>query len=63
MNAYATPYLLGGPRFAMMAPILYWEFSTNNNWPFASAQALILMSTTLVLTACSTLLIPRRYRV
>jgi putative spermidine/putrescine transport system permease protein len=63
MNAYATPYLLGGPRFAMMAPLLYWEFSTNNNWPFASALALVLMSTTLVLTACSNLFIPRRYRV
>ena len=62
MNAYATPYLLGGPRFQMMAPLLYWEFSTNNNWPFASALALILMRTTLVLTACSNLLIPRRYR-
>jgi putative spermidine/putrescine transport system permease protein len=62
MNAYATPYLLGGPRFQMMAPLLYWEFSTNNNWPFAAALALILMSTTLVLTACSTILIPRRYR-
>ncbi len=63
MNAYATPYLLGGPRFQMMAPLLYWEFSTNNNWPFASAMALLLMSTTLVLTAGSNLLIPRRYRV
>ncbi len=63
MNAYATPYLLGGPRFQMMAPLLYWEFSTNNNWPFASAMALLLMGTTLVLTAGSTLLIPRRYRV
>ena len=62
MNAYATPYLLGGPRFQMMAPLLYWEFSTNNNWPFASALALILMVTTLVLTAGSNLLIPRRYR-
>ena len=62
MNAYATPYLLGGPRFQMMAPLLYWEFSTNNNWPFASALALILMATTLVLTAGSSLLIPRRYR-
>lgn len=62
MNAYATPYLLGGPRFQMMAPLLYWEFSTNNNWPFASALALILMSTTLILTACSNILIPRRYR-
>ena len=62
MNAYATPYLLGGPRFQMMAPLLYWEFSTNNNWPFASAMALILMTTTLCLTAASGLLIPRRYR-
>ena len=63
MNAYATPYLLGGPRFQMMAPLLYWEFSTNNNWPFASAMALLLMTTTLILTAGSNLLIPRRYRV
>ena len=62
MNAYATPYLLGGPRFQMMAPLLYWEFSTNNNWPFASAMALLLMGTTLLLTAASTLFIPRRYR-
>lgn len=62
MNAYATPYLLGGPRFQMMAPLLYWEFSTNNNWPFASAMALLLMTTTLVLTAGSNLLIPRRFR-
>ncbi len=62
MNAYATPYLLGGPRFQMMAPLLYWEFSTNNNWPFASAMALLLMATTLVLTACSGVLIPRRLR-
>ena len=63
MNAYATPYLLGGPRFQMMAPLLYWEFSANNNWPFASALALVLMGTTLTMTACSSLLIPRRYRV
>ena len=62
MNAYATPYLLGGPRFQMMAPLVFWEFSTNNNWPFAAAMALILMATTLVLTGCSGLLIPRRYR-
>ncbi len=62
MNAYATPYLLGGPRFQMMAPLIYWEFSTNNNWPFASAMALILMGTTLGLTAASSALIPRRYR-
>ncbi len=63
MNAYATPYLLGGPRFQMMAPLLYWEFGTNNNWPFASAMALLLMGVTLGLVACGGLLVPRRYRV
>ncbi len=62
MNAYATPFLLGGPRFKMMAPTLYWEFSANNNWPFAAAIALILMATTLVLAAASAVLIPARYR-
>ena len=62
MNAYATPLLLGGPRFQMMAPLLYWEFSTNNNWPFAAAMALLLMTVTLVLTAVSTAFIPRRFR-
>ncbi len=62
MNAYATPYLIGGPRFQMMAPLLYWEFSTNNNWPFSAALALILMTTTLLLTGVGNLLVPRRYR-
>ena len=63
MNPYATPVLLGGPRFHMMAPLLYWEFGTNNNWPFAAALAFILMGTTLLLTFSANVLIPRRYRV
>ena len=62
MNAYATPVLLGGPRFQMMAPLLYWEFGSNSNWPFAAALAFVLMTTTLGLTAAATLLVPRRYR-
>jgi putative spermidine/putrescine transport system permease protein len=62
MNAYATPVLLGGPRFQMMAPLLYWEFANNNNWPFAAALAFILMATTLLLTGLSNTVIPRRYR-
>ena len=27
MNAYATPFLLGGPMFKMMAPMIYNEFA------------------------------------
>jgi putative spermidine/putrescine transport system permease protein len=62
MNAYATPVLLGGPRFQMMAPLMFWEFSTNNNWPFSAALAFILMGTTISLTILANMLIPRRYR-
>jgi putative spermidine/putrescine transport system permease protein len=62
MNAYATPVLLGGPRFQMMAPLLFWEFNTNSNWPFSAALAFILMATTLLLTALANIVIPRRYR-
>ena len=63
MNAFATPLLLGGPHFQMMAPLLFWAFSSDNNWPFAAAIAFILMATTLLLTAAANRLIPRRYRV
>jgi putative spermidine/putrescine transport system permease protein len=62
MNAFATPVLLGGPRFQMMAPLLYWAFSGDNNWPFAAALAFILMATTLGLTILANVVIPRRYR-
>ncbi len=62
MNAYATPVLLGGPRFQMMAPLLFWEFNTNSNWPFSAALAFILMATTLLLTTLANSIIPLRYR-
>ncbi len=63
MNSFATPVLLGGPRFHMMAPELYASFANDNNWPFASAMAFILMAATLLLTGAANALIPRRYRV
>jgi putative spermidine/putrescine transport system permease protein len=62
MNAYATPVLLGGPRFQMMAPLVFWEFNSNSNWPFSAALAFILMATTLLLTTLSNIVIPKRYR-
>lgn len=62
MNAFATPVLLGGPRFQMMAPLLFWEFSNNNDWPFAGVLAFILMATTLGLTLLANIAVPRRYR-
>ncbi len=62
MNAFATPVLLGGPRFKMMAPLVFTEFNTNSNWPFSAALAFILMATTLLLTSLSNVIVPKRYR-
>jgi putative spermidine/putrescine transport system permease protein len=62
MNAYATPVLLGGPRFQMMAPLVYNQFVQQNNWPFGAAIAFILMTATLLLTLIANILVQQRYR-
>jgi putative spermidine/putrescine transport system permease protein len=62
MNAYATPVLLGGPRFQMMGPLVYNQFVQQNNWPFGGAIAFILMTGTLILTLTANLVVQRRYR-
>jgi putative spermidine/putrescine transport system permease protein len=62
MNAYATPVLLGGPRFQMMGPLVYNQFVQQNNWPFGGAIAFILMTGTLILTLTANLLVQQRYR-
>jgi putative spermidine/putrescine transport system permease protein len=61
MNAYATPVLLGGPKFRMMGPLIYGQFQLNN-WPFGAAAAFVLMTATLGLTATANILVQRRYR-
>lgn len=53
MNAYATPILLGGPQFHMMAPTIYDQFSTTMNWPFGAALAFVLIAMTMMLTLAS----------
>ena len=61
MNAYATPVLLGGPSFRMMAPVVYGQFQLNN-WPGAAAIAFILMITTLLLTMLVSVITRQRFR-
>jgi putative spermidine/putrescine transport system permease protein len=61
MNAYATPVLLGGPKFRMMGPLIYGQFQLNN-WPFGASVAFVLMTATLGLTATANILIQRRFR-
>lgn len=62
MNAYATPVLIGGPQFHMMAPEVYQQVAKAMNWPFGAALAFVLMAVTLVLTTTANILVQRRYR-
>jgi putative spermidine/putrescine transport system permease protein len=62
MNAYATPVLLGGAQFKMMAPAVYDQFVRTTNWPFGAALAFILLAVTLGLATAGSALLQRRYR-
>jgi putative spermidine/putrescine transport system permease protein len=59
MNAYATPVLVGGPQFNMMAPTIYKQMTAIMNWPFAAALAFMLISLTVFLTVASAILFER----
>jgi putative spermidine/putrescine transport system permease protein len=60
MNAYATPILLGGSKFKMMAPAVYDQFVRTTNWPFGAALAFILLFVTLGLTMAGSAMLARR---
>jgi len=62
MNAYATPLLLGGPQFQMMAPAVYEQFAKASNWPFGAALAFILLIVTVILTTLGSSVIAKRYK-
>jgi putative spermidine/putrescine transport system permease protein len=61
MNAYATPVLLGGPKFNMMGPLVYGQFQLNN-WPFGASVAFVLIVATLGLTVTANILVQNRVR-
>jgi putative spermidine/putrescine transport system permease protein len=62
MNAYATSVLLGGPRFQMVAPVVYDQRSRAGNWPFGAALAFILLVVTLLMTVIGSTALGRKYR-
>lgn len=62
MNTYATAVLLGGPRFHMMAPLVYYEFTVRNNWSMAGVAAMVLLVANLALAIGLTRTVKKRYR-
>jgi putative spermidine/putrescine transport system permease protein len=61
MNAYATPVLLGGPSFQMMAPVVADQVLQRANWPFGASLGFVLILVTLALTIATNWLVGRRY--
>lgn len=59
MNAYTTPFLLGGPAFKMMAPALYQQITVAMNWPFGAALAVLLMIVTVIATIIASAVLRR----
>jgi putrescine transport system permease protein len=43
VGEYVTPELLGGPQTLMIGRVLWDEFFSNNDWPMASAVAVVLV--------------------
>ncbi len=51
LGFFVTPGLLGGPRDAMIAPLIITQIQTMLNWGFASALAAMLIAVALVTCA------------
>jgi putative spermidine/putrescine transport system permease protein len=62
MNSYATPFLLGGPGFKMMAPVLYRQIAVASNWPFGAAMAFILIAVTFLVSGAATWMLAKQYK-
>jgi len=60
MDAYATPLLIGGSAIRMMSPMIYVQVSELQNWPFASAISIVLIVTSVTLSALITVAAAQR---
>lgn len=47
-GAYATPSLLGGSRFDVLAIVVYKELFESQNWPMAAVASIILLALVLI---------------
>lgn len=61
MGAYATPVLVGGTGFPMLAPQVYEQIIKVSNWPLGSALAITLILVTALVVVASTVAVERRY--
>jgi ABC-type spermidine/putrescine transport system permease subunit I len=48
-SSYITPALLGGPGFKVLAVLIYQQALVLQNWPFAAALAVVLVSAVLLI--------------
>ena len=60
MDAYATPLLVGGTAVRMMSPMIYIQVSELQNWPFAAAMSVVLITTSVLISGLLTVSLSRR---
>jgi putrescine transport system permease protein len=48
LGEFIIPELLGGPETLMVGRVLWTEFFSNHDWPFASALAIVLLAVVLL---------------
>jgi putative spermidine/putrescine transport system permease protein len=51
LSFFVTPSLIGGPKVQLMATEIYNQTINLLNWPYASALAVILLATVLLVTS------------
>lgn len=60
-TAFATPAIVGGRRFKVVATAAYEEFLGNVNWPLGSALAVLLLVINLIVVVVLSKVVERRY--
>ncbi|MBN7793634.1 ABC transporter permease [Microbacterium esteraromaticum] len=53
VSSFITPRFIGGPQIPVFAQTIYVDATTNLNWPFAAAQAVLLFAGVMLVLAAT----------
>jgi putative spermidine/putrescine transport system permease protein len=62
VSAFATPSILGGGRVLVLATLIYTDVTSTLNWPFAAAEAYVLLTLAILAVVVFNRLVRASYR-
>ena len=62
VSAFATPSILGGGRVLVLATLIYSDVTSTLNWPFAAAEAYVLLTLAILAVVVFNRLVRASYR-